>query len=157
MIRPATAPECSIIRAAWARTFNPSAGRGDLVQGMLPWGRRFNEDGEEVWPRRVSPTLARRMVNALADSLATPETVIVWDVDGQPLSCLCREMVSREGAPHFVAVHFTYTVGPARGHGLALSLLRYAKAEADATGVPMRPTHMTEAGAGLMRKLKSDE
>lgn len=146
MIRPATGPECSIIRAAWTKTYNPSAGRGDLVSGMLPWGAS----------RRVSPALARRMINALADSLATPETVIVWDLDGQPLSCLCRELVRRDGDPRFVAVHFAYTVAAARGQGLALALMRYTEAEAGAMGVPMRPTHMTEAGAGLMRKLNED-
>lgn len=146
MIRPATAPELSIIRSAWCKTFNPSAGRGDLVDGMLPWGNS----------RRLSPTLARRMFSASVDGLATTDTVLVWDVDGQPLACICRELVSREGRPAFVAVHFTYTVGAARGRGLALSLLRYVKTEADSTGVPLRPTCMTQAGAGLHRKLKTD-
>lgn len=145
MIRPATAAECSIIRSAWVKTFNPSAGRGDLVHGMLAWGSA----------KRLSPTLARRMMHALVDDLATPETVIVWDVDGQPLSCLCRELVTRDDSPRFVALHFVYTVAPARGHGLALALARYAGAEAKGTGVELRPTHMTRAGAGLLEKLGS--
>jgi GNAT superfamily N-acetyltransferase len=145
MIRAATQPECSIIRAAWVRTFNPSAGRGDLVDGMLPWGRDR---------RRISPVIARVMLNAVADKLATPETVIVWDVDGEPLSCLCRDVLeSRPGRVPLVAVHFVYTLAAARGRGLASSLLRFAMAEADRLGAELRPTHMTEAGAGLWRSV----
>lgn len=145
MIRAATEPECSIIRAAWVRTFNPSAGRGDLVDGMLPWGRDR---------RRVSPAIARIMLNAVADRLATPKTVIVWDVDGEPLSCLCREVLEpRPGRVPLVAVHFAYTLAAARGRGLASSLLRFVAAEADQLGAELKPTHMTEAGAGLWRSV----
>lgn len=146
MIRAATEPECAIIRAAWVRTFNPSAGRGDLVDGMLPWGRADR--------RRVSPFVARLMMNTVTTALATSKTVIVWDVDGEPLSCLCRDVLEpRPGRVPLVAVHFAYTLAAARGRGLASSLLRFAAAEAQQIGAEVKPTHMTEAGAGLWRSV----
>lgn len=117
--------------------------RGDLRSGLMLWGEN----------RSVAPGLVRKMLNGLADSLATVDTVLVWDVDGQPLSCVCRSLIERDGEPLYVSVPFIYTVAKARRHGLALALLKYIKAEADTLGVDMKATTQTPNGVALKRAL----
>jgi GNAT superfamily N-acetyltransferase len=151
MIRPATIRELSLIRASWCRAWNV---RGiDLRHGMLAWGEG----------RKLAPAMARRMHSCLVDGLTSPSTCLVYavppvddDAGSQPLAWLCRELVERGGEPHFVALHFVYTIAKARSRGLASELLRFANGEALALEVPLRPTHENAAGAALLRKLNDD-
>lgn len=141
MIRPSTKPELAIIRSAWTKTFNPSQGHGDLKDGLMLWGSN----------RLVSPALTRRMLSRMVDEVATEETVLVYDVDGIPLSVICRELVEKDGEPRFVAVHFVYTVAKARRKNLATMLLQYVCSEANALEIPIRETAMTPNGRALKR------
>lgn len=144
MIRPATKPELRFIRSSWAKSWNPRA--SDIVNGMFRWGAG----------RVITVASARLMHTSFVDANATTSTSLVWAVDGEPLSWVCRDLLEVNNTP-LCLVHFTYTVAAARKQGLASALLRYVNREASTLGAPVKHTHLNGPGRGLLRKLQADD
>lgn len=131
-----------LVRHTWVREF-----MGQLQKRTLalpdgtpkdPFHRMYGREGAV----HVGPNVLRSGLSAWVESITSPATVLVAELDGVPdevVGWLCRE--------RGVAMHYLFTKKVARRHGVARELVRQVDRE---EGEPLRLSYLNAAGRAVL-------